>query len=91
LLAEFPMFIAAAIAYAADEHDLEDQIVKLPVGLQLRAIQEVWELSSLDVETVGKLAQSLLEGVSRLNSENLDRLKINLETGSNPLPQAQNS
>jgi|Cruoilmetagenom7_1024161.scaffolds.fasta_scaffold04281_11 hypothetical protein len=91
LIKEFPNFIAAAIAYASGEHDLEDEIMKVPVGVQLRAIQEIWELSSLDVETVGKLATSLLEGVSRLNAENLEVLKQGLPTGSAALQRAQNS
>jgi len=90
LIKEFPQFIAAAIAYAADEHDIEDMVVRLPVGIQIRAITEVWELSSLDVETVGKLAQSLLEGVSRLNAGNLKALKDALPNGSVALPIAQN-
>ena len=91
LVKEFPQFIAAAIAYAADEHDIEEMVVRLPVGIQIRAIQEIWELSSLDVETVGKLAQSLLEGVSRLNADNLQALKSTLPIGSTDLPMAQNS
>ena len=91
LLMEFPKFVAAAIAYAADKHDIEELVVKLPVGIQLKAIEEVWELSSLDVETVGKLATNLLNGMSRLNSENLDDLRANLTTGSDLLPKAQNS
>lgn len=91
LIKEFPQFIAAAIAYAAGEHEIEQDVVRLPVGIQIRAIQEIWELSSLDVETVGKLATSLLEGVSRLNAENLQHLKDTLPSGSVDLPIAQNS
>ena len=91
LIKEFPQFIAAAIAYAAGEHEIEADVVRLPVGIQIRAISEIWELSSLDVETVGKLATSLLEGVSRLNAENLEHLKSTLPIGSGDLPMAQNS
>lgn len=91
LIAEFPQFIAAAIAYAAGEHDIEKDVVRLPVGVQLRAIQEVWELSSLDIDTVGKLATSLLEGVSKLNAGNLDLLRNSLPTGSPLLQTVRNS
>ena len=91
LIKEFPGFIAAAIAYAADEYELEASVSKLPVGLQLKAIQEVWELSSLDVETVGKLAENLLASISRLNDTNLKHLTPGLKSGSNPSPVAQNS
>ena len=91
LIHQFPLFIAAAIAYAADEHGIEEDVRKLPVGIQLRAIEEVWELSSLDVETVGKLATNLLNGVSRLNNVNLEHLKKDLTSGSESLPAAQNS
>jgi hypothetical protein len=91
LIQKFPAFIAAAIAYAADEHDLEEQVAKLPIGVQLRAVQEVWELSSLDVETVGKLAQQMVTSVARLNSEHLDHLQTTLKSGSDNLQRAQNS
>jgi hypothetical protein len=91
LIQEFPGFIAAAIAYSADEYELEETVVKMPVGLQLKAIQEVWELSSLDVETVGKLAESLLASVSKLNAANLQHLKTDLMSGANPSQAVQNS
>jgi hypothetical protein len=91
LLRRFPNFIAAAIAYAADEHELEKEVQKMPIGVQLRAMQEVWELSSLDVETLGKLATNLLAGVAELNSDKLVALKEGLKTGSENLPAAQNS
>lgn len=91
LIQEFPGFIAATIAYAADEYELEGEVVKMPVGLQLKAIQEVWELSSLDVETVGKLAESLLASVSKLNSQNLEHLRSDLTTGLKSSQVAQNS
>lgn len=89
LLQKFPNFISAAIAYAADEHDLEEMVRKLPIGIQLRAIQEVWELSSLDVETVGKLANSVLRGVTKFNAEDLTTLQESLKSGAAPsLPAA---
>lgn len=91
LMKEFPLFIAAAIAYAADEYELEESVSKLPVGIQLKAIQEVWELSSLDVETVGKLATSLLTSVSKLNADNLNHLRQDLMSGSNLSQVGQNS
>lgn len=91
LLKKFPEFISAAIAYAADEHELEAEVHKLPIGIQLRAIEEVWNLSSLDIETVGKLATNLLTSLGKLNSEDFSLLKDNLKTGSDLLPQAQNS
>ena len=89
LLKRFPTFVAAAIAYAADEPDMVDQVRKLPVGVQLRAIEEVWELSSLDVETVGKLAVNMLNSVAKLNSENLDALRRDLMSGSQSLQEVQ--
>lgn len=91
LVKEFPGFIAAAIAYAADEYELEDSVRKMPVGLQLRAIQEVWELSSLDVETVGKLAENLLASVTKLNANHLNHLRSDLMSGAANSQQAQNS
>jgi hypothetical protein len=91
LLKEFPQFVAALIAYAADEPELENQVRKLPVGVQLRALEEVWELSSLDVETVGKLAVNLLNSIGRLNTEHLDRLRTSLTTSSEAMPTAQSS
>jgi len=86
LVKSFPGFVAAAIAYAADEHELEDKVLKLPVGIQLRAIQEVWELSSLDVETVGKLASGIVQGLSKLNADELQSMTARLTTG---LPASQ--
>lgn len=91
LLKEFPAFVAAAIAYAADEHELEDKVRKLPVGIQLRAIQEVWELSSLDVETLGKLAGSLLKSIGKLNKTALAEVQTALSNGPKDSPKAQSS
>ena len=91
MLKEFPAFVAAAIAYAADEHELEEKVRKLPVGVQLRAIQEVWELSSLDVETLGKLAGSILQSIGKLNSTNVAKMREQLSGGLKDSPQAQNS
>lgn len=90
LIKEFPLFIAACIAYAADEPELIEQVRRLPVGVQLRAIEAIWELSSLDVETVGKLAVSMLNSISTLNDESLSQLKSNLTTSS-PTTLAQQS
>ncbi len=91
LLKEFPAFVAAAIAYAADEHELEEQVRKLPVGVQLRAIQEVWDLSSLDVETLGKLAGSILQSIGKLNQTGLGKMQETLSGGQTDLQQEQNS
>lgn len=91
LLKEFPAFVAAAIAYAAEEHELEEQVRKLPVGIQLRAIQEVWELSSLDVETLGKLAGSILKSIGALNKTDLSEMRESLTSGlqdSQPEPSS---
>ena len=91
LIKSFPGFVAAAIAYAADEHELEETVRKLPVGIQLRAIQEVWELSSLDVASVGKLASGIINGLQKLNETDLQGTAALLMSGSAPLPQEQSS
>ncbi len=85
LIKQFPSFISAAISYAAGEYEDTDLVRRLPVGVQLRAIQEVWELSSLDVETVGKLANSVVKGMTKFNAEDLTTLQDNLKAGKNPL------
>lgn len=91
LLQRFPRFISAAIAFAADEPELVEQVNKLPIGIQLRAIEAVWELSSLDIEALGKLATSLTDGLGKLNSDEFSILTKDLTSGSTPLPQAQSS
>lgn len=91
LIKEFPAFVAACIAYAAEEPEMVDSVRRLPIGVQLRAIEAVWELSSLDVETVGKLAVSMLNSVSKLNDEHLNQLKSNLTMSSQDLPAQQSS
>jgi len=91
LLKEFPQFVAAAIAYAADEHELEEKVRKLPIGVQLRAIQEVWELSSLDVDTLGKLAGSILKSIGKLNETGLAEMRETLTSGSKDLQKVQSS
>lgn len=91
LLKEFPAFVAAAIAYAADEHELEEKVRKLPIGVQLRAIQEVWDLSSLDVETLGKLAGSLVKSIAKLNSTDMTKMRETLNVGPKDLPKVQSS
>jgi len=59
--------------------------------VQLRAIQEVWDLSSLDVETLGKLAGSLMQGIGRLNQTDLSQMSNVLKGGQKVSPKAQSS
>jgi len=59
--------------------------------VQLRAIQEVWDLSSLDIETLGKLAGSILKSIGKLNDTGLAEVQNPLIGGLKDLQPEQNS
>lgn len=92
LVHQFPNFVAAAIACGVDEEGItEEDVLRLPIGVQLEAMANIWELSSLDMDTVGKLAASIAQGVESINAGSLSQMTKGLATGSPTLPEAQNS
>lgn len=55
LLQESPRLAARMIAHAADEPGEADKVTQLPVGVQVNALEAIWDLTIPDEETLGKV------------------------------------
>ncbi|MGW8177524.1 MAG: phage pre-tape measure protein [bacterium] len=67
VLTKFPDFAAAMIALAANEPEEQDSVRRLPVGVQLVALEAVWKETAIDMDTVGKLLSNIIKGLDNLN------------------------
>ena len=63
LVAKAPAFVARIIARAAREPEAEPAVLKMPVGVQIAALNAVWELSQIDPDMLGKLLAHLAQAV----------------------------
>ncbi len=63
---EFPDLVAMLIAQAAGEPEYVDNVKELPFGVQLNAIEKIWNLTAVDVEELGNLIRSLTKGMENL-------------------------
>ena len=70
LIKQSPGFAAALIASATGETSQAAVKIamKLPIGLQLKILQEAWAMSAVDPEEVGKLLRGLIEGVTGMTA-----------------------
>lgn len=66
LLSKYAVFCATLIAYSTGNPSEVNYAKKLPVGIQIKALEAIWDLSAVDTEQVGKLAVRLLAGVKEL-------------------------
>jgi hypothetical protein len=66
ILVNSPEFCASIIAYAADEPGEAGMVSKLPLQVQLKALQDVWELTVLDEDEFVKMLRSLAAGAGRM-------------------------
>lgn len=72
VMKQAPGLIADVIALAADEPDLIDKIKKLPIGVQIDAIQKTLTLTLQAEGGLGKLVETitgLVQGLSSLSTE----------------------
>jgi len=76
LLLSAPGFVHAMIASATGDASKQNVEIagKLPVGLQLKILNAIWELSAVDAEEVGKFVNRLIEAMTKAAD--------GLETGS---------
>lgn len=74
LLTDSPELAAHIIAFAAGEPDQVDTVKSLPFGLQLIALEKVWDMTAVDAETVGKVLSNLVSGVNRLAEERTEAM-----------------
>jgi len=72
IIRKSPSLVAEVIAIASDEPGSVDVAAKLPFGVQLAALKEIYDLTFPDEELVGKLAESLFDVIQRLR----DRLAL---------------
>lgn len=61
LVTKSPLFVASLVALAADEPDAIDTVRKLPFGVQLIALEAVWDLTLPDPDSLGKLVDRVIE------------------------------
>ena len=69
LLKTAPNFCAKMIAHAAGEPKQWRKVKKLPFGIQMQLVESVWELTHLDMDTVGKVIGLLAEAAANVNDE----------------------
>ena len=62
-LAKAPDFVAKMIAMGCREPDMVAVAKNLPMGVQLRAIEKIWELTAVSAEDLGKMVRSLVGGL----------------------------
>jgi len=67
LLKESPVLVAKLIAYSAGEPEHIDNVKSLPFGVQLIALQKIWELTAVDTAELGNMIRSLTEGMENLD------------------------
>ncbi len=64
-----PEFCSRLVAQAAGEPGQYKKVQKLPVGVQLRALTKVWELTNFTAEELGNVFALLGEGLERFATE----------------------
>ncbi len=64
-----PGFCSKLVASAAGEPGQFKKVAKLPVGVQLRALTKVWELTNFTAEELGNVFALLGEGLERFATE----------------------
>ena len=65
LLVQAPGFMAKMIAFAAGEADQEQQVRSLPMQIQMRALEAVWEMTVFDQEELVKQIRDLVGGLQK--------------------------
>ena len=68
LLSRWPTACAAIIALSAGEPDGAADAATLPVGVQVAALDAVWELSEIDPEALGKLAGRVMKAMHAMTT-----------------------
>ena len=78
-----PGFVAKLIASAAGEPDAVDAVERLPVGVQIRALEAIWELTEVSTDQLGNMLGQALVALEGLNaSTGSAEGDLTLETGS---------
>jgi len=68
VLEESPQLAASMVARAAGEPDAADTVARLPVGVQLTALEHVWDLTVPDEEALGKVVSRVANVVEQVQS-----------------------
>lgn len=64
LLTELPALVAEVIAQASGEPDAADVVERLPVAVQVEALEAVATLTFVDLEQAGKFLATVLRGIT---------------------------
>ena len=74
---QFPKMVSDLIALSTG--DSTENASQLPIGIQLELIQEIWTVSQIDVELLGKIVAGILTGLQK-TTKNLPLSTV----GNNP-------
>ena len=74
---QFPKMVSDLIALSTG--DSTEDAGQLPIGIQLELIQEIWTVSQIDVELLGKIVAGILTGLQK-TTKNLPLSTV----GNNP-------
>ena len=74
---QFPKMVSDLIALSTC--DSAENAGQLPIGIQLELIQEIWAVSQIDVELLGKIVAGILTGLQK-TTKNLPLSTV----GNNP-------
>lgn len=64
-----PEFCAKLVAQAAGEPGQWKKVQKLPIGVQLKALNAVWKLTNFTADELGKALALLGEGLDKFSTE----------------------
>ncbi len=81
-----PDFCAKMIATAAGEPNELEQVRKLPLGIQLKLLEAVWELTVLDMDDLGKVMGYLAEAVKGISAGLVSETETSESTDPQPAP-----
>ncbi len=86
LIKQAPTFCAKMIATAAGEPNETEQVRKLPLGIQLKLLEAVWELTVLDMDDLGKVMGYLAEAVTEMSARIASKKETSATTDPQPDP-----
>ncbi len=81
-----PDFCTKMIATAAGEPNETEKVRKLPLGIQLKLLEAVWELTVLDMDDLGKVMGYLAEAVKGISAGLVSEKETSDTTNPQPAP-----
>lgn len=88
ILKEAPEFVAKVIAEAAGEPKEVKRVAKLPAGVQIDTLKEIWKLTQVSGEDLGNALRGFGNAMEKL-TQDIGREKAPSVNTSSPLPKPQ--